>query len=812
MHGGTWMRGAVGLVTLAGALAAAPGIASADVTASIAGDQIVVTGDADDDTISLRELGSITDGRVWEIRGATAGAGCTQGGNGAQCDDGRFRNAGAGPSRNFQINLGEGDDELTFTYNDNNDNSAPSLVDMGPGNDTVDDSSGVPHTVRGGDGDDTLALTGFAPVLPGGPPTSGDQPEAVTLEGGADDDVLEVSGRATGDTIRGGDGFDTVSYLARAGGTPVTLSLNGVADDGDPRGTGEKDDLGNDVEQLIGTPGADAITGNAGGQTIDGGLGTDTLAALGGADTLSFASRGTAVTADLTALTTSDGDTIASFEHLRGGGAGDTLTGDGGANTIEGGAGDDVLDGRGGVDELQGQEGLHDLADYSSRPGPVTASLDGNRANDPDTDLLGVEDLRGTAAGDTLIGSGASNQLFGLGGDDVLDGGPGDGVRDVLDGGDGTRDRADYGGRGDTLLVLLDSAAGEDTLTAVEDVTGGQGNDFIYGTAAVNHIDGQGGIDSVRGGLGADQLEGGGGGPDTLDYSDGRPTGITFTVGGANTDNDVVTGFEHIQGSAFGDTITGGPGNDDLDGAGGPDVVRGGAGSDTVAGGLGNDTLDGGPGTAPDTLIGDSLDNDTADYSARTEAVIARLGTGDEPTTTLDGDTLILVNSIAGGSGADRLIGNARNNVLDGNGGADKIDGKGGNDTMIGDAGNDVIGPLRSSPLTFCQFVLGQGNVCTINFFVSSPPADGRDTIKSGDGNDIVSTVDGALDNSINCGAGSDSAAFDLRDPVPSTSCEATSLAAVDQHPITQLRVRRPSGRVLRVQVRCPRSRPRARA
>ena len=140
------------------------------------------------------------------------------------------------------------------------------------------------------------------------------------------------------------------------------------------------------------------------------------------------------MTANLSTGFDTDGDNLAfSFENLRGGGGADVLTGNGIPNRIEGGGSDDTLDGRLGADQLIGGSGLRDLADYSSRPGPITASLDGV-ANDPDGDTLDVEDLRGTPGNDKLLGGGASNRLFGLDGDDKLDGRAGN---DLLGGGPG---------------------------------------------------------------------------------------------------------------------------------------------------------------------------------------------------------------------------------------------------------------------------------------------------------------------------------------------------------------------------------------
>ena len=98
------------------------------------------------------------------------------------------------------------------------------------------------------------------------------------LDGGAGDDVL--SGAGGSDTLNGGDGLDTVSYAERAAGAPVTVVLDGAANDG---GVGEADNAA-DVENVLGGAGDDALTGNDGPNVLDGGPGADRLIGLAGAD------------------------------------------------------------------------------------------------------------------------------------------------------------------------------------------------------------------------------------------------------------------------------------------------------------------------------------------------------------------------------------------------------------------------------------------------------------------------------------------------------------------------------------------------
>jgi Ca2+-binding RTX toxin-like protein len=100
---------------------------------------------------------------------------------------------------------------------------------------------------------------------------------ANALEGGPGDDVLDGGGGA--DALAGGVGVDTVSYAGRA--APVTVRLNGLADDGE---VGEGDNVlaevvvgGAGADTLAGGAGGDVLVGNGGDDLLDGGPGTDTL-------------------------------------------------------------------------------------------------------------------------------------------------------------------------------------------------------------------------------------------------------------------------------------------------------------------------------------------------------------------------------------------------------------------------------------------------------------------------------------------------------------------------------------------------------
>ena len=141
------------------------------------------------------------------------------------------------------------------------------VIDAGASSDKVDvDASvAIDTTIIGGSGND---------VLLGG---SGDD----SLEGDRGNDRL--IGRFGSDVFSGGAGNDSVEYGDRTRQQPVTVSLDGVANDG---GTNERDQVGSDIENILGGLGNDTLTGNSAANILVGNRGADSLSGLGGNDTL----------------------------------------------------------------------------------------------------------------------------------------------------------------------------------------------------------------------------------------------------------------------------------------------------------------------------------------------------------------------------------------------------------------------------------------------------------------------------------------------------------------------------------------------
>jgi Ca2+-binding RTX toxin-like protein len=224
--------------------------------------------------------------------------------------------------------------------------------------------------------------------------------------------------------------------------------------------------------------------------------------------------------------------------------------------------------------------------------------------------LTGAGFLAGGAGNDQLtcpancvLAGGAGNDVLrGGSGDDLLSG-DGDGPAapigyitsitdavdpgsDTIDGGAG-RDRLTFRGRTAGVKVDLAAAAvaghgGErDRLAGIEDLAGGDGDDFLLGDAGDNQLEGDAGDDRIDGRGGDDHLFGNLV-PDDNEYS------VTYTPAdpGADTLHGGAGDDRLDAGSERGDALSGGPGDDvlqDLIGyATKAHSVRCGSGRDTI--------------------------------------------------------------------------------------------------------------------------------------------------------------------------------------------------------------------------------------
>ncbi len=239
-------------------------------------------------------------------------------------------------------------------------------------------------------------------------------------------------------------------------------------------------------------------------------------------------------------------------------------------------------------------------------------------------------------------------------------------------------------------------------------------------------------------------------------------------------------------------TVDGGTGNDGLDGNAGSDQVSGGAGNDALRGESGDDTLDGGDGD--DSLEGFGLnsgdtENDTTgrdvyvggagadlvDYTARTDPLTLDLDGAADDGGAGEGDRIGAdVERLYAGSGNDVLTGNAAVNWLYGYGGDDLLTAGGSDDVLKGgdnadrlfgdDGGDDLDGGPGDDVLDG-----GPG----VDIFDGDGGFSGADTFFARDG----------LQETINCGAGTDRAQVDLNDQTlfsGQAGCESIDRAAAD--------------------------------
>ena len=171
--------------------------------------------------------------------------------------------------------------------------------------------------------------------------------------------------------------------------------------------------------------------------------------------------------------------------------------------------------------------------------------------------IIASESVAGSSHADMLTGNVADNTFLGGGGDDTLSGASGD---DTLDGGPGT-DTVDYTSSALGVVVDLSLAgaqptgAGADTLSGVENLTGGAGRDVLRGDGG-NILTGGAGNDVLAGTAGNDLLDAGAGVDSSTTRPRGAPVVLSLTTGTATTSGgtDTLVAFENATGGSAADT------------------------------------------------------------------------------------------------------------------------------------------------------------------------------------------------------------------------------------------------------------------
>ena len=239
----------------------------------------------------------------------------------------------------------------------------------------------------------------------------------------------------------------------------------------------------------------------------------------------------------------------------------------------------------------------------------------------------GTDLLVGTNGADSIIGSFGNDELRGLDGDDVLSGG---GDHDTLKGGagddslfgDAGNDTAVFSTSSDVTVNLMtggsiSSGLGDDTLSSIENVRTGDGDDTIFGDGFANILTTGNGSDEVYAGDG----------------------------------NDIVTT------GAGNDLLFGSWGNDVLNGGGGLDMLTGNTGADDFVFNLGDSGV--GAGARDEVTDFSQFQNDDIDltgfggldfignsgFSAAGQVRFFQNG----------GDTIVAINTV-GNSGAEMQI------------------------------------------------------------------------------------------------------------------------------------------------------------
>jgi Ca2+-binding RTX toxin-like protein len=515
---------------------------------------------------------------------------------------------------------------------------------------------------------------------------------------GGDDRIYGLAGADTliggagADLIEGGDGFDIVSYRMSTAAVDVSLVYMAAAQDG----YGSKDTLlgieliwgsgfddrltgGNPSNGTGTTGGFEGFQGFAGNDTIDGGIGFDRVY-------YSDSPQGVVVQLGATGTgTAQDGwggiDTLISIEEVRGSSYADRLTGtDSGVyESFEGRAGNDTIVGKSGTDR----------ANYQTSPAAVTVNLTTGTASDGwgGTDSLsGIENIRGSDFGDTLVGNDGNNHFDDRAGHDTVMGGAGSDTvlgtagDDLIDTGSGL-DFVIYQNSPSGLDVdmrlpssqVKDGFGSTDTLIGVEHLMGSPYGDSVIGPSSYQsywHVEARAGADTLDGGTGAAfnevgfgdspsgvvvQLDGWVGATGSL------PAGYTGSALDGYGSIDIFKNFQWIEGSPHNDSLTGDAADNNIDGRGGNDTIDGGAGRDII------------------------------EFNQATAGIHVDLG---QQRVFSDGqggqDTLIGIENVDGGAWNDRIIGGDDANDVRGNAGSDFILGGPGDDTLDGGTITDL--------------------------------------------------------------------------------------------------------------------------
>jgi Ca2+-binding RTX toxin-like protein len=598
------------------------------------------------------------------------------------------------------------------------------------------------NTLKAEGGDDLLSGAGGEDWLDGGQSDeiNGD---SVTYEDSANRVFVDLLGsQATTDNNSDGsfggiDEVDTIVNIENIIGSKYNDTLKGdnnsnIIEGGDSL---DSNNLGDDL--IYASRGDDTIYGGVQGQdygsdTVDYSSISNPISAKKVEVDLLSNSAKVALASSIDFTSPDFTDSLFGIENIIGTNEGsDTIKGDNGVNILQGLGGDNLIKGEDGDDFIYGGN----------------LSFDG--VSDGSNTLYGGDGLDNIYGGnsiDIIYGESDSDKLYGKDGNDTLDGGAGvdsidggrgndtiilDGDGDIVYGGEGSRDLADFSQVGSNQVVAtLDGSTqvdisvgsgGSNKLQDIENLTTADGDDNLTGDIEKN----------------------------------------IFVSG---------EGDDYLDGKGNSDTLYGGGGDDELKGGSGDDYLYGGEGDDDLEGGEGLDYLDGGTNSTP-TVEHDKVSFDSADDSVLLNmqdidpsgyATAYIRGVGDDKIKNIEdvdgssyGDTIISnddTNTISGGIGEDTIIGLDGADELHGGsdsdlfisgiyqssgGSYDIVDGDDGSDTIIGGTESDTMDYSRLSKSI--DTTLDGNNYTTVNITDYS-----NDTIKEVE-NIIGSQVDDTI-------------------------------------------------------------------
>jgi hypothetical protein len=254
------------------------------------------------------------------------------------------------------------------------------------------------------------------------------------------------------------------------------------------------------------------------------------------------------------------------------------------------------------------------------------------------------------------------------------------------------------------------------SLSSIENLTGGNGNDKLTGNALANVITGGAGNDTFVATAGGDTFIGGGGkdtylfvantnlGSDTITDSSGQGT-ITFAGTNLGCTLNLSTTAQQTVNANLKLTLSSATGIQNVTGGNGNDLLTGNALNNTFTETAGSNTYV----FKADTSLGSDVINDktgkgTITFAGTTSAVTLNLGTTAQQT--VNGNLKLTLTSatgiqnVTGGNGNDVLTGNSLHGIIRGGNGNNTLTAGSGGEVLVGGSGsNRLIGGAGRSIL-----------------------------------------------------------------------------------------------------------------